>query len=156
MNSNRADGKDNGTRAVSSEPFNGEGIVEFKQLLDNRESYFVNNNSNEEKRENWGYKFEFLLAIVGFAVDLGNVWRFPYICFRNGGGKMRNFAPSVVVQLSDYFSLLGAFLIPYFLMVVFGGIPLFYLELILGQYHRTGCISIWKKICPLFKGIACF
>uniref|UniRef100_H2ZI19 Transporter n=1 Tax=Ciona savignyi TaxID=51511 RepID=H2ZI19_CIOSA len=83
-------------------------------------------------RERWSHKFEFLLSVIGFAVDLGNVWRFPYICFRNGG---------------------GAFLIPYFLMIVFGGIPLFYLELVLGQYHRSGCISIWKKICPIFKGV---
>jgi len=37
-------------------------------------------------------------------------------------------------------------------MVVFVGIPLFYLELVLGQYHRSGCISIWRKICPIFKG----
>lgn len=46
----------------------------------------------------------------------------------------------------------GAFLIPYTIMAIFGGIPLFYMELALGQYHRTGCISIWSKICPIFKG----
>ena len=37
-------------------------------------------------------------------------------------------------------------------MAIFGGIPLFYMELALGQYHRNGCISIWTKICPIFKG----
>ncbi|MGH0189447.1 UNVERIFIED_CONTAM: hypothetical protein FKN15_035594 [Acipenser sinensis] len=47
----------------------------------------------------------------------------------------------------------GAFLIPYTLMAVFGGVPLFYMELALGQFHRTGAISIWKHICPIFKGI---
>ena len=49
--------------------------------------------------------------------------------------------------------ILGAFLIPYILMLVFGGIPLFYMELALGQYYRTGAITCWARICPLFKGM---
>ena len=51
------------------------------------------------------------------------------------------------------FFLLGAFLIPYILSVILGGMPLFYLELLLGQYYRQGSISCWKKICPLLAGI---
>ncbi|KAF0305155.1 Sodium-dependent serotonin transporter [Amphibalanus amphitrite] len=84
------------------------------------------------ERETWDKKVEFLLAVIGFAVDLGNVWRFPYICYKNGG---------------------GAFLIPYLIMLIFGGLPLFYMELALGQYHRSGCLTLWKKICPALKGI---
>ncbi|RZF36574.1 hypothetical protein LSTR_LSTR010685 [Laodelphax striatellus] len=83
-------------------------------------------------RETWAKKVEFLLAVIGFAVDLGNVWRFPYICYQNGG---------------------GAFLIPYCIMLIFGGLPLFYMELALGQFHRCGCLTIWKRICPALKGV---
>ncbi|KAI0226297.1 Sodium-dependent serotonin transporter [Lamellibrachia satsuma] len=85
-----------------------------------------------DDRETWGKKADFLLSVIGFAVDLGNIWRFPAVCYRNGG---------------------GAFLLPYLIMYVFGGLPLFYMELALGQYQRAGCITVWKRICPMFKGI---
>ncbi|XP_036380340.1 sodium-dependent serotonin transporter-like [Megalops cyprinoides] len=92
----------------------------------------VQQTSLEQPRETWSKKMDFLLSVIGYAVDLGNVWRFPYICYQNGG---------------------GAFLLPYLLMAVFGGVPLFYMELALGQFHRNGCISVWRHVCPIFKGI---
>ncbi|KAJ8870491.1 hypothetical protein PR048_029514 [Dryococelus australis] len=256
-------------------------------------------------RETWGRNADFLLSIIGFAVDLANVWRFPYLCYRNGGGESSatplcvaslasegNFPHAILVSLvlvaclrhrlrmrgdvafqfvcqcrpqcffqpwrpkrdfsrshfdshepliihnilrwgwqcqvprfKGYYAVVrrldwpvqspdlnpiehlwdeldrrvrarqarpksiaqlmeclqeewrripvdvlqtlvesmpdrvaaviaarGAFLIPYTLMLVFGAVPLFYMELILGQYNRQGPISVWR-ICPLFKGV---
>ena len=50
------------------------------------------------ERSGWGGQLEFILTLVGFAVGLGNVWRFPYLAYSNGGGKK-----SVVAYLSACF-----------------------------------------------------
>jgi len=76
---------------------------------------FIGGDFMEENREQWGSKLGFIIAAVGSAVGLGNIWRFPYIAYTNGG---------------------GAFLIPYFFAIFTAGIPLLILEYGLGHKYK--------------------
>ena len=86
----------------------------------------------EKVRPKWRSETEFLLTLVGYAVGIGNVWRFPYLCFSNGG---------------------ACFLIPYLLTLCFLGIPIFCLELACGQRFRKDSLSVWPSIHPALGGI---
>uniref|UniRef100_A0AAZ3QYR8 Transporter n=1 Tax=Oncorhynchus tshawytscha TaxID=74940 RepID=A0AAZ3QYR8_ONCTS len=83
-------------------------------------------------RPAWNSKLQYILAQVGFSVGLGNVWRFPYLCQKNGG---------------------GAYLVPYFILLILIGVPLFFLELAVGQKIRRGSIGVWNYVCPQLGGI---
>ncbi|ESO12936.1 hypothetical protein HELRODRAFT_159526 [Helobdella robusta] len=101
------------------------------------------NTQSEESVERgyWSGKFDFFLSLLGsretkriykhYSIGLGNVWRFPYLCYRNGG---------------------GAFLIPYTIVLVLVGMPMFYLELVLGQFCSCGPLNCWE-FAPLFQGL---
>jgi NSS family neurotransmitter:Na+ symporter len=82
------------------------------------------------KRSVWGSKFGFLLAAIGSAVGLGNIWRFSYMAYENGG---------------------GAFLIPYLVALLCAGIPLMILEYSLGHREKASPPLAFARINPLWE-----
>ena len=89
--------------------------------------------NTEGTRAVYARQAELIFSLIGYAVGVGNVWRFPYLTYTYGG---------------------GAFLIPYGLSLFFMGIPLFVLELGMGQLTRRGTVGMWTKIgLPRWQGV---
>ena len=87
------------------------------------------------KREQWGSRVGFILAAVGSAIGLGNIWRFPYMAYENGG---------------------GAFFIPYLFAMITAGIPFMILEFSMGQRHRGSAPKTLKAISQKFEWLGWF
>ena len=82
----------------------------------------VSEDENETvERGQWNSKADYLFTCIGYAVGLGNICRFPYLTYENGG---------------------GAFVIPYMIMLLLVGIPIVFMETSLGQYSGK-VISDW-------------
>jgi len=73
-----------------------------------------------KQREHWGSNIGFIMASIGSAVGLGNIWRFPYIVGENGG---------------------GAFLVPYVIITICFGLAFMLLEFAVGRKYQTSIIS---------------
>ncbi|XP_031771264.1 sodium- and chloride-dependent glycine transporter 2-like isoform X3 [Apis florea] len=86
----------------------------------------------DPERGSWANPIEFVLSCIGYAVGIGNVWRFPYLVYRNGG---------------------GAFIIPFVLMLITMGLPIFFLELAVGQYSGLGPNEAFKRMAPALEGL---
>ena len=78
-------------------------------------------------RETWASRPAFILAAIGSAIGLGNIWRFPYICYENGG---------------------GAFLIAYLVALATAGMPILLLELAIGHRFTGSSPEAMRKIKP--------
>ncbi|XP_037554911.2 sodium- and chloride-dependent glycine transporter 2-like [Dermacentor silvarum] len=73
-----------------------------------------------EQRDKWSCHAEFIFSCVALSLGLGNIWRFPYLTYQNGG---------------------AAFLVPYVLLLMVLGRPMYFLELILGQFCSSSTIK---------------
>lgn len=87
------------------------------------------------ERERWGSRVAFVLSTIGSAVGLGNVWRFPFIAYRNGG---------------------GAFLIPYFVALFVAGIPLLMMETAIGQKFQGSAAKTFSTISKKWEWLGWF
>ena len=87
-----------------------------------------------ENREQWGSKMGFILAAVGSAVGLGNIWRYPYLVYSNGG---------------------GAFLIPYFFALFTAGIPLLILEYGFGHKYKGSTPLSFARASKKWEWLGC-
>ena len=82
------------------------------------------------KRETFSGRKAFIMAAIGSAVGLGNIWRFPYTTYENGG---------------------GAFIIPYLIALLTAGIPLLFLDYAIGHRHRGGAPLSYRRFSPHFE-----
>ncbi|XP_031631151.1 sodium-dependent nutrient amino acid transporter 1-like [Contarinia nasturtii] len=84
-----------------------------------------------KERANWGNDIEFLMSCIAMSVGLGNIWRFPFTALENGG---------------------GAFLIPYLIVLLIIGRPLYYMEMLLGQFSSRSSIKVFD-LAPALRGV---
>lgn len=85
---------------------------------------------SSQKRETFSGRRAFIIAAIGSAVGLGNIWRFPYTTYENGG---------------------GAFIIPYLIALLTAGIPLLFLDYAIGHRHRGGAPLSYRRFSPHFE-----
>ena len=85
------------------------------------------------KQMQWDSSLSFIFAMIGAAVGLGNIWRFSYVLYSNGG---------------------GSFFIPYFVAIAMMGIPFLLLEYSVGFTFKDSFSNILKKINPKYEFIA--
>ena len=105
------------------------GIFKFYQLRGYMDS------SGPEKREHWGSRLGFILAAAGSAIGLGNIWKFPYITYENGG---------------------GAFVLLYLVCILCVGFPIMIAEFVLGKVSEkdaVGCFGVFRPDKKIFKFI---
>ncbi|KAJ8912101.1 hypothetical protein NQ315_005437 [Exocentrus adspersus] len=121
--------------SIKPTPLTKESFISFKIPLAEKTKeviIYTPPDEDEEDRGGWGNKLDFLMSCISLSVGLGNVWRFPYLCYKNGG---------------------GTFLITYTVAMFLCGIPMFFQEVAIGQYLGSGGMTFVGQLCPILKGV---
>ena len=120
-NENQAAEKNDGTKDEEGDSAEGSVHKEvFQFSASSSEQEFVKEVEAYE-RGKFQNSFQYLCTCVSYAIGFSNIWRFPYLCYKNGG---------------------GAFLIPYIISLFIAGVPMMYMEMALGQFSSQGRLSI--------------
>ncbi|GMT14184.1 hypothetical protein PFISCL1PPCAC_5481, partial [Pristionchus fissidentatus] len=121
----------------------GQGSEEFHAVSDKeleaksalfKSGHPVVPSTDEEKESRAGFssQIEYIMTIIGMAVGLGNIWRFPAVAYQNGG---------------------GAFLVPYLCIGMLFGLPMLYIDSTIGQFTQSGPSLAFKKYLPAAQGL---
>lgn len=116
--------------------FNKSSIMSIMYMFCCKTELQIFNNLQEELHidgndTSWRTQLQFISYCIASGVGLGNdMWRFPFVAYKNGG---------------------GAFLIPYLILLVIIGGPLFFMETFLGQFSSSNCVKMWDMV-PALRG----
>ena len=114
------------SQKVSSKNSYDEDLIESFEIKDP-------NDSKLDETKRYRNQYEFYLSLLGYAVGLGNIWRFPYVLYSNGG---------------------GVFFIPFIISIVFIILPMFYIEISYGQVYRRKVYNYFSAIHPRFLALS--
>ncbi|CAD5228222.1 unnamed protein product [Bursaphelenchus okinawaensis] len=133
MSSQRQSGSDRNSKPSDSKAShpNGSNEADIK-TAEEHTSMIASIQRTVSFRQTWSNGIQFILTCTSYAVGLGNIWRFPAVVYKNGG---------------------GAFLVPYFFCSMIIGFPVLYMELCLGQFARAGPAVVYGRMRPLLQGL---
>lgn len=120
--------------AFENEAYEGEYNCNYPASIDSGKESIEENVEEataKPRTSGWSNDIEFLMSCIAMSVGFGNIWRFPFTAYENGG---------------------GAFLIPYIILLILVGKPFYYLEMIVGQFSGRMSIKVWSA-SPGFKGL---